>query len=261
MLIALKEAPERRNWTQRQWADYLGCSPAAVAAATTQQLVIPVSERHQQPPTLRNIREGLLIVFCMNPPACEWTDEAKWLTHYLQCLAGEGAGQRRQRFQAALDSVDYDPNLIQAIRHYVRQRFGEWDPGTLTATHDWLVAEHGLTVETAWDITAPELLSRLRGERILIIFLGNNQYRSDDEPVVKVSDEQDDFLQAFLDNPPKWKAAARLKTDEIEKRTERTGRTSAIARALKNGPLGPGIDPPGKERKGQGYGVTIRREL
>lgn len=39
MLNALALDPERRFWTQRQWADYLHCSPSAVAQAAAWQTV------------------------------------------------------------------------------------------------------------------------------------------------------------------------------------------------------------------------------
>ncbi len=126
------------------------------------QLVIDDRNRPRQVPTLQNIREGLLTVFYTNPPECQWTDEARWLQDYLMLPAGEDAGARRERLVAALDSVAYDPTLMQTIRHYVREQFGEWEPGTLTAVHDWLVASHGFTAKTAWEVKAPELLNLLK---------------------------------------------------------------------------------------------------
>jgi hypothetical protein len=126
------------------------------------QLVVEDRDRPRQVPTLRNIREGLLLAFYVNPPTSQWTNEARWLQEYLLLPLGEDAGARRKRLQAALDSMDCDPTLIQTIQHYVRERFsGEWTPGTLTAVHRWLVAEHSLTPEEAWEVTAPKLLALL----------------------------------------------------------------------------------------------------
>jgi hypothetical protein len=128
------------------------------------QLIIPLRERHQTPPTLQNIREGMLIVFYTNPPENQWTNEANWLRDYLMLLLGEDAGKRRRRLEAALDAVDYDANAMQALRYFVRERFGDWNPDALTVVHDWLVAERGWNAESAWDISAIELLSLLRAK-------------------------------------------------------------------------------------------------
>jgi hypothetical protein len=100
---------------------------------------------------------------------------------------------------------------------------------------------------------------RPAGDATLILSLGQQQYRLGDGPVVLVSDVQDDVLQAFLDNAPGWKAASRLTTAELESRTRSTGQIHRVMKALKEGRLGAGIDLPGRGRKGQGYGVNIRR--
>jgi hypothetical protein len=93
----------------------------------------------------------------------------------------------------------------------------------------------------------------------VILALGQQQYRLGTGTVFLASDPQDDVLQAYLDNPPKWKAAKRLRTPELEERSKRTGQIHRIMDDLKNSPLGAAIDLPGKERKGQGYGVRVRR--
>jgi hypothetical protein len=90
--------------------------------------------------------------------------------------------------------------------------------------------------------------------------LGLQLYRLDDGPSYRASDPEDDVLQAFLDQPDRWQAAERLTTEELEDRCPgRVGRIHSVVRRLKKSPLSLGIDAPGKVRKGQGYGVRVRR--
>jgi hypothetical protein len=78
--------------------------------------------------------------------------------------SGENAASRQSRLWAAYRSVDYWPTLMQTLRHHVRERFGEWDPGTLIAVHDWLTACHGFSAEGAWEVRVPELLALLQNQ-------------------------------------------------------------------------------------------------
>jgi hypothetical protein len=90
-----------------------------------------------------------------------------------------------------------------------------------------------------------------------IVALGQQQYRLNNSTEVhRVGDAEDDVLQAYLDNVPKWKAAERLITSEIENRSRRY-RIAEILKGLKEGPLGEAIDLPGKGKKGTGYAIRI----
>jgi hypothetical protein len=95
-------------------------------------------------------------------------------------------------------------------------------------------------------------------EETAIFALGQQQYRLGAGPVVRVSDPQDDVLQSYLDSP-RWKAAQRLTTAELEERSKRVGQIHRIMKALKTSRLGAAISLPGRKRKGQGYGVRVRR--
>ncbi|HEY7314799.1 MAG TPA: hypothetical protein VH643_35960 [Gemmataceae bacterium] len=81
------------------------------------QLVIDDRDRPRQTPTLQNIREGLLLAVYINPPKSQWSSEAEALRMLLMWPDGEDVVARRRRYQAALESVNYDPTLMQTIRH------------------------------------------------------------------------------------------------------------------------------------------------
>jgi hypothetical protein len=94
-----------------------------------------------------------------------------------------------------------------------------------------------------------------------IISLGDRQYRLDGGRPVTVSASENCVLLAYLDNPrPRigWEAASVLDTARLKDRTRLADPGKEIRR-LAQGPLGAAISCPGKERKGRGYHVNIRR--
>jgi hypothetical protein len=133
-----------------------------------------VPHEYLQPPTLQNIYDGLLLCFCVEDPDSPWFKEARRLQAFF-----EAHPNTRQKAALAAMAEDYQPDLLQSIRHFVRRQFGDWNPGVLGAVVDWLVAEHGMTPRDAWKITAPELLARLKSEAGLV---------ADDEQAVRATD-------------------------------------------------------------------------
>jgi hypothetical protein len=116
--------------------------------------------------------------------------------------------------------------------------------------------------DEAWAATRPEsAIGSEVSDRPIILALGQEQYCLKGGNVIVVSNAEDDVLRAFLDAPGErgWPAAERLSTKKIEERSERIGYVHTIMTKLKKGPLGSAIDLPGRERRGRGYGVRIRR--
>jgi hypothetical protein len=91
-----------------------------------------------------------------------------------------------------------------------------------------------------------------------IISLGDQQYRLNDNAgrVVRVTDAQDDVLQAFLSSS-RHGVAGSLDTKELVRRSKRTYPGRHIADLLK-GVLAPAIKPAVKRGSG-GYVVRIRQ--
>jgi hypothetical protein len=62
----------------------------------------------------------------------------------------------------ALDAGD--PVLI-GVRHWVAERWGSYDLPALNRAVEWLVADYGMTLQQAENITLPDLLTKKRFQK------------------------------------------------------------------------------------------------